>query len=340
MNLGKDHLGQAALSRVLRLRRRRPPRWLHVLAYHRVVPRPDDAFPFDRGVVDCDPDEFERHMALVARECSPIDLDLLLRFTRGEAELPPNPVLITFDDGYRDNIDCALPVLVRHHIPAVFFIASTYVTERRLFWWDRIAYLLHNAQVASAHLHYPTELVFNPQSGRVALNTALRLIKTRPGLDLDRFLDDLGRALGVPWDPDLERHLANQLIQTWDHVRALSAAGMEIGSHTRSHRVILTLEPDEIADELAGSRADIEREVGVSVRALSYPAGRPLRPVPPLEHAVEEAGYQLGFSTEARANFLGRPLDLFDMARLTIDIGVSARRLHTLLAAPELCVPW
>lgn len=340
MNLGKDRLGQAALSSVLRLRRHRPPRWLPVLAYHRVVPRPDDSFPFDRGVVDCDPAEFERHMALIARECSPIDLEMLLGFTRGEAQLPPNPVLVTFDDGYRDNLDCALPVLVRHHIPAVFFIASAYVTERRVFWWDRIAYLLHNAQAASAHLHYPTELVLTPRSGRVALNTALRLIKTRPGLDLDRFLDDLGRALGVPWDQELEHQLADQLIQTWDHVRALSAAGMEIGSHTRSHRVILTLEPDEIAGELAGSRADIEREVGAPVRALSYPAGRPLRPVPALAQAVEAAGYQLGFSTEARANFLAQPLDRFDLARLTIDIGVSAERLHTLLAAPELCVPW
>lgn len=332
-------LGCALASPLLRLRSKRRPRWLSVLAYHRVLPSPGDDYPFDPAVIDCGPDEFDRHMRMVARECSPVGLDLVLDFLRGEADLPPNPVLVTFDDGYRDNHDHALPVLVRHRIPATFFVSSAYISDRRLFWWDRIAYLLHHARVSRVQLDYPTRLMLATRSPP-ALHAALRLVKSYPGLNLERFLEQLTRAAHVPWHRDLERRLADELILTWDQVRALRDAGMNIGSHTRSHRVLFTLKPSELADELAGSRADLERELQTPVRALSYPVGRTLRPLPALRRAVERAGYQAGFSTEPRANLLPDPLDRFDLARLPIDRGVSTDRLRLRLAAPELSHVW
>ncbi|HEU5061374.1 MAG TPA: hypothetical protein VFU21_32840 [Kofleriaceae bacterium] len=72
--------GRLVAPGALALASRRPPRWLTILAYHRVMPPLPADYPFDREVVDCDPREFARQMELVARACTPIGLDEVLDF--------------------------------------------------------------------------------------------------------------------------------------------------------------------------------------------------------------------------------------------------------------------
>src|SRR5215472_8091626 len=85
---------------VLSLRRQRGlgSIWLTVLTYHRVAPA-EDAYVFDDGVLDATPESFERQVAFLKRWFRIIGLDELTAFRRG-APLPPNPLLLTFDDGY------------------------------------------------------------------------------------------------------------------------------------------------------------------------------------------------------------------------------------------------
>ena len=330
--------GRLLARPVLKMRAGRKPRWLTVLVYHRVLPRPGPEFALDTEVVDCDPRRFDRDMALIASTCTPIDLGLLVDFLDGRAELPPNPVLVTFDDGYIDNREHALPILLRHGIRAVFFVSSAYVTRRRAFWWDRIAYLVRHARADVARLGYPTDLVLRVGEDRdLVTSTALRIVKTRRGLDVDRFLDEMGHALGVPWDDALERRLADEHIMSWDDVRALHAAGMDIGSHTDTHRVLDTLEPAQLTAELVASRADIERAIGAGVSSIAYPVGRPIRSLPLIERAVRDACYEVGFSVERRANALARSaFDRFNVTRVPVVPSMSYDRLAALLAAPEL----
>jgi peptidoglycan/xylan/chitin deacetylase (PgdA/CDA1 family) len=318
------------------MRGRHAPRWLTVLLYHRVLPAARSDFALDGAVVDTTPADFDQHMRFVASACTPIRLADVEAFIRGEKALPDNPVLVTFDDGYLDNREHALPVLERHGIRAAFFVSSAYVAERRLFWWDRLAYLFRHARAAEARLDYPTELVLRPGEDGRARRTALRILKIHRGLDIDRFLGQLGRALEVPWSPALERRLADQHIMTWGDVRALHGAGMDIGSHTRTHRVLDTVEPSALAGELCDSREHIEREIGAPVTALAYPVGRPIRALPLLERAVREAGYRIGFSVETRANSLAGPLDPLNVSRVPVYRSTSPERVAALLAAPEL----
>jgi peptidoglycan/xylan/chitin deacetylase (PgdA/CDA1 family) len=335
--------GRLLAPRALARSGKRPPRWLSVLSYHRVVPTPPPDYPFDREVIDCDPREFARHMELVARLCTPVGLDEVLEHLERGRRLPPNPVLVTFDDGYRDNREHAQPILDRLGVPACFFVTTGNISQRKVFWWDRVAYLFHQSRVSTARLTYPIPLLLHVRGdGGRSRRTVLRLIKSQPGLDLERFLGHLARALRVDWDGEHERRAAEELLMTWDDVLALAAAGMEIGSHTRTHRVLYTVPPGELAAELAGSRDDIAVAIGRPPRAISYPVGHSLRRMPALLRAVREAGYRAGFTCEPRANPLaGRvPLDPCDLARLPVDIVTRREQLGSYLAAPELCPAW
>ena len=332
-----DWFGRLLARPALAVRGRRAPQWLTVLLYHRVMPRPDGDFALDKDVVDATPESFDRHMAFLAARTTPIDLAQLLAFRRGEAALPRNPVLVTFDDGYLDNRQHALPILRRHGVRALFFVASSYVGQRRLFWWDRLAYLFHHAQVASGRLSYPTDMVLRlGDDRRRSLRTALRIVKTHRGLDLERFLAGLAEAFEVVWDADLDRRLTDENIMTWDDVRALREGGMDIGSHTRTHRVLDTVDPRALPDELVESKAEIERAIGAKVASLSYPVGRAVRRLPLIENAVRDAGYEIGFSVESKPNRLAATFDPFNVTRVPVNGSWTHHRLAAVVAAPEL----
>lgn len=311
--------------------------WLTVLTYHRVA-EPGAAGDLDEGVVDVTPQQLDRQLRYLRRWLDVISLEDVLAWKRGSRGLPANPVLVTFDDGYRDNLDVALPILRRHGVRATFFVAVDYVRERRLYWWDRIALVVKRSPLDRLLIDYPDPLELSLHDARarsVAVRRAQRIVKDRRGLDLPRFMAELERAAGVSVDREEERRLAEQTVMTWDHVLALRDAGMDVQSHTRSHRVLQTLNDEDLARELRGSREELECVLGQPVVAVSYPVGKPLGHDPRIKRAVRDAGYELGFSNGTGSNRRER-FDPFDARRISLDVTLADEMFRTMLAFPWL----
>ncbi len=322
------------LEIVLRMRGFGRSPWLTILTYHRVEdPKRERAL--DTDVIDVTPEEFDAQLATVKRYFDVVRLEEVRAFFNGGAKLPPNPALITFDDGYRACHDVAMPILRRHGLPAVVFVATAYLTERKLYWWDRISWLVKRASTKVIHLDYPMPLTIDlAATGGRAL---LRIVKDHRGLDLELFLDGLARATGVPWDAELEHRLADEVVMTWDHARAMRAADIEIQSHTRTHRVLQTLSPAQLTDELEGSRREIERELGEEIRAIAYPGGRAIEQSPAICQAVKDAGYDLGFSNKTGANNLwGSSMDPLHLRRVSLEHDLDGSMFRGMLAIPYL----
>lgn len=322
---------------VLRARRRLPSPWLTILTYHRVAPT-QTGHLFDDGVVDASPQGFEAQLALVREYFTPLRLADVLGYLGGGA-LPANPLLITFDDGYKDNVTTALPILERHGVPATFFVTTDYITERRVFWWDRIAYVIKKSPAPVLNLTYPDVLRLPLDDARDrerATHALAQIVKRRYALDLDRFLDELSAAAQVPWSTELDRRLADELLMTWDDVRALKRAGMDIGSHTRTHRVLQTLPDDRLDFELRGSREILERELSAPIQTLSFPVGREIGRNPRIRAALEASGYTASFSNASGVQRLGRRLERFNLSRIAMDWCLSIEELTSFLAVPGL----
>lgn len=314
----------------------RPARSCAVLTYHHVHD-PGPTYPFDPDVADVTPAQFRRQMALVKRNFSVIGLDHLARGLDGGA-LPPNPCVITFDDGYRSNLTIALPILRELELTATFFIATSFATERRMYWWDRIAYLVNNATRPSLTLTYPVRQTLSMGDREAARLTLVKLVKNTRELELERFLLAVAEGLGVPWSRGLEETLANELIMTWDEIRQLVAAGMTVASHSHCHRVLESMPAAELAADLAASRADLARELGAPCTAIAYPVGRSIAKHPQVRAAVADAGYQLGFTNASGAIDLERraSLDRLGLARVAVDRDLSDAMFLTQLVIPRL----
>jgi len=311
---------------------------LPILTYHNLRDV-EPGYPFDPGVVDASPAEFDEQMAFVARWFVPVGIDEIRSAIRG-GPLPRNAIAITFDDGYRSNLELAVPILKRHGLRATFFFATGYLTERKVFWWDRIAYILHETQRERIALSYPYELGFDLRSaaGRShMLGRVLKLVKTEVGMDVERFMTELAARAAVRWDAALERRLADELLLTWDEVRAVRAAGMDVQSHTKSHRALGTLSIAELRRELIESRVELEHELGEKVHAVSYPCGIALNRDDPFFERVREAGYEIGLASHGGMNHLHEsrthPLRL---ARISLDYGTPMSYFRGTLALPVL----
>jgi peptidoglycan/xylan/chitin deacetylase (PgdA/CDA1 family) len=308
-----------------------------VAVYHRVADPATDQL--DPDLVDATPEDFDAQMSYLRRHFRPVSVEEVLRAYRERRPLSPDSVLVTFDDGYLDNYKVALPILQRHSIPALFFITTGYLTDRRLFWWERVSHHLRACQAPEMRLEYPAPEVLDlstPAAKAAAKRRLTRIIKDHHGLNVERFLDGVSKACGIDWNDEVSRGHGDRAMMTWDDVRAMRAAGMGIGSHTESHRVLQTLVPGDLTHELRSSRAVLEQQLGEKITTIAYPVGKSIAEFPAVRQALVDAGYELGFTMRPGLNRLGPAEDRFDLRRISVDRERPAAWTRLRFAIPSL----
>jgi peptidoglycan/xylan/chitin deacetylase (PgdA/CDA1 family) len=234
-----------------------------ILIYHRVHSKPDPYFP-----TEVDALLFDTQMAMLRRHCRPFPLaEGVTRLQEGS--LPPRAVAVTFDDGYRDNAEIALPILQRHGVPATFFVSTGFLDGGRM-WNDSIIEAIRGAHCESVDAR-GLGLDWLPlaalEQRRAAVAAVIKAVKHRhPGERLE-LVEQFTGALGAA--------LPDDLMMTRSQVRSLTDAGMEVGAHTVNHPILKALSDEEARTEIVDSREELERITGAPVRSFAYPNGKP-----------------------------------------------------------------
>lgn len=306
-----------------------------MLAYHRIGDATGQ--PFDDELFSATADGFREQLRHLKKHFSVLDAESFLAAMRNDQlRLDAPSALITFDDGYRDNCDVAMPILREMGLSAVFFVAAGYVDSPRLTWWDRVAYVVKSTTRATLTLTYPEARTFNLTDDGTHLTTQriLRLYKRTPGIDQQAFFNQLERNAEVAVDTVA---LGRDLFMTWDHVRALQRAGMEVGGHTYDHPVLSMLPVDQQRRELLQSKTRLEDEVSIPVRLMSYPVGGPTAFSDATKGCVREAGYAAAFSYYGGFNRPGR-VDPLNIRRMSVDRTDTLRILSSRASLANLCL--
>ncbi|BDG06021.1 polysaccharide deacetylase family protein [Anaeromyxobacter oryzae] len=212
-------------------------------------------------------------------------------------------VAITFDDGYADVHGVALPIIEKLGIPAAAFLSTGYVGTGRRLPHDRIFACLTELQDRGippdrAGLERGAQALLSACAERGPAATLDRLISRLRHADLVVVADALSARVGLG-DADLPPATR---IMDWDEVRALAAAGFEIGGHTVWHAVLPNLSLAGARREIAGCRDDIADRVGRPPRFFAYPNGFH---TPAVRRAVGELGFQAALTTEDCENVRG-----------------------------------
>ncbi len=245
-----------------------------ILMYHSVAR--DEEAGFIEPANRIAPRHFERQMAFLRARRRVVALSALVEdLVRGRTP-PAGTVCITFDDGYRDNLTVAAPILEKYRLPATLFLATGYIERAENQWSDT----LH--AVADRSLH-------------------ARLLEASHDERM-RLLDQFPAARKAP-----------RLMLDWDEVRRLLRRypRFEIGGHTRDH-LDLTRHPGEARAQIEGCVEDLRRDLGVEARHFSYPYGRWCAET---RRAVIAAGWRSAVATGA-ARRIGAASDRYAMPRV------------------------
>jgi peptidoglycan/xylan/chitin deacetylase (PgdA/CDA1 family) len=261
---------------------------LLIMTYHRVLEQPDPLLP-----TEPDAQRFAAQMELLATRCSVLPLPEAARRLR-EGTLPPAAVCITFDDGYRNNLDVAAPVLQRYGLPATVFVMQNAV-ETGIMWNDLVIEAVRQASSEYVDL------------SMVGLgNVALPPLRERTPFVLKVLEAFKYQSLQQRWENacELYRRVAGgveppRLMLTESELCRLAESGIDIGGHTVNHPILATLSEDEARREIVDGAQWLARVTGRRPVSFAYPNGRPGRDFGTVHmRLAREAGFEVAVSTE------------------------------------------
>lgn len=261
---------------------------LTVLFFHRVLPAHDPLLPDEPT-----PPLFEAMLRWLQSQYTLLPLPEALALL-AQRRLPPAAAAVTFDDGYRDNLEVAAPLLQRHGVPATFFITTDFL-DGGLMWNDRVIEGVRSATAPALVLPaLGVERLPLGDAGqrRAAVVQLLDRLKYLPYGERRQAVDAVVQACRPAEVP--------ALMMDRTQVRRLHALGFDIGAHTCSHPILTQLPDDEAEREIRAGREVLQATLDTEVPLFAYPNGREGLDFDERHVAMaRRAGYHAAFTTEA-----------------------------------------
>jgi peptidoglycan/xylan/chitin deacetylase (PgdA/CDA1 family) len=311
--------------------RARAPAGAMILMYHGIVDSDDARWIDPRFSVSIS--TFEAQMKFLRRHRHVISMTELVDTIDRKKTVRPGTVVITFDDGYKNTLDTAAPILKRCDLPAIVYLATGYVSREKGQFIDvlfsafrgRTRYAL---DLPDQGIDASSNLRDSEVARRIYLDIAHRLMVSS--------FEDRERLLGevVEQLEPLDRARAPRLTLTWEEVHHLQRIHprFEIGVHTRNHVDLTSSSPEAVSNEISGSVEDLRRELGTTPLHFSFPFGRSNDRA---RTAAMEAKLRSAAVTEP-ASLASSGADVFGLSRLSAPDTMSLFPFYTSGAYPDL----
>lgn len=298
-------LHYGGFHRLLRLRTRRT---LTIVLYHGVGSTGGVGIYNYRGKI-VSPETFARHLAYYAAHYTVLPLDeAVSRLMRGEP-MPPYPLAITFDDGYRNNYTHAFPLLKSRNMPATVFLTTDFVDRNEPLWVDRLEYAIGTGSCEPDRVH------------KLARDAHEReRLKRLPHDKRLRALAAIETACGTRLT-DLTGERAVYAPLTWEEVREMAAHGIMFGAHTESHPILSTMPREDARAEVEGSLAVLRAHCGAVSTVFAYPNGQTGDVSDETRELVRAAGFSAALTTVPGRNT--PTTDPWSLHRVTLDASGS-----------------
>ncbi len=319
------------LSSTAQLFRRWFERKALILMYHRVAEVSTD--PWSLCVT---PQHFAEHLEILKKHFRPIQLQQLTKALR-KGKVPRRSVVVTFDDGYADNLHNARPILECHNVPATVFLSTGYLGQGREFWWDELDRLLlqtgtlpetlrlsingsYHQWSLGASAHYDEDAFWRyrfwrameepPDTRHLIYRSLWQLLQPLPESERRKVLNEL-----LTWaNAEPAGRPAYRILTQQEVVDLVRGGLVEAGAHTVTHAALSKLPPDLQRDEIQQSKTILEKILGRPVTSFAYPYGDYTAETVPI---VREAGFACACST--LTGVVGGDADRFQLPRVQVE---------------------
>jgi len=317
------------LEKLLSLRQQKH---LTVLAYHSIRDIPDE-YPFNPEIISAEPHEFRQQLAFIKKHFNVVSFAQLEQMIAEKGTIKPNTLIITFDDGYVDNHSHMLPILKEFDLPAIVYLATDFIDDKKLFWFDEVAFLFK--KMPNQRVSFDDDgLILDVKTPdreleRRAFGQYLQQVSDIKRLQLIQRLREITDCQPTETEHQMVRPM------TWDEIRELAQYKIEIGSHTKNHGFLDCMTAEEIKIQLQESKQRIEQELQQEVRYFSYPNGN-------FHHDVVKAVDQIYAYSVSYDHAIAPVQQVIDspqlIPRVHVETDVDINLFKAMLILPEIFV--
>lgn len=286
-----------------------------ILRYHAIVD-PEKNF-YASPSICIRPDVFSEQIKYISSHYNVISLDTVADCIETNTPFPDNAVVITFDDGYKDNF-YASKILKKYNVTGTFYIASDCIGANSVFWLFEIIYLLKNTSKKSIFVKLDKDEKVLPlataDQRQASIRDVVVLIKSNNRL----FREEIRKQIQDQTKDVTDFMDKSRLVMlTWDQVNEMHQDGMTIGGHTMTHLNLPNADPDDAFDEIYECKKLIENKINTTVDHFSYPNGGNYDYYnSKIVQMVKKAGYRT--ATTSINGVSDRQTDLFELERIRI----------------------
>jgi peptidoglycan/xylan/chitin deacetylase (PgdA/CDA1 family) len=218
------------------------------------------------------PTAFEAQIQSMASTACFITLQQYLDHRREGRPLSKKSIIITFDDGYKDNLTIASPILQKYGVPATFFISTGYIGTDEMKWEDQLSCMIRRTEAAAISVSLPSgNASFDISNDKEKFKVIEALVGALSHLSQAERLTILDELRGQ-FKLSCADHAG--VMMTWDDVqRIANTPGYSVGSHTVTHPHLTRIPLSEALIEVTSSKEQLESEIKQPITSLSYPYG-------------------------------------------------------------------
>ena len=297
---------------------------LYVFNYHRIGNSGNTLF--DPNVFSATEEQLSNQLKIIQSRFRIIGLEELFELQSFPSRFQEPVAMITFDDGYIDNYTKSFPILKSLNTTAVFFISTSFIGNSSIPWWEEIAWILRNTK--QKFINFPelkTPLVIDQTNIELTIKRVLRFFKDNSAITLNDKMSILREECA---HKDL-RNSNYSLFMSWEQVKEMHENGMDIGSHTCSHKILSHLSREEQLHEIFESKKLIEAAISHEIKSLAYPVGGLDTFDSDTVNLVKQSGYQAAFSFPKGGGVTQNlPNQMFRIPRMSLDAEYGLRDIQ------------
>ncbi len=239
--------------------------------------------------------EFEKHLEYLSRHNTVLSLEDMVNAIAGGEKLPPNPTVITIDDGYSDVYDIAFPILRKYRMPATLYAITDFLEGKIWLWTDIMRYVLLETSHRKITIELKEKLSENLNGRLQRLGVADRInsfLKQLTDDEKEIRIQEIAKSLEVEIPTIPTKDFAPI---TWRQAREMDKNAVGIEAHTVSHPILPNVPKARLGAELQDGKETLEKKLGREIKHFCYPNGALNEGV---VKAVETAGYETAVTTE------------------------------------------
>ena len=270
----------SGLLRIIR-RMRRPDGEFRILMYHHITENGEGGLPVSI---------FEKQISWVRKNYPLMSLKELLLCQKEGREIPKRTLAVTFDDGYRDFLTGAYPILKEKGVPVTLFTVVECLNHKPLwtesvkYWFEKTLARKLDITLNGEKYSFPLENTEEKTTASARLKEHLKHVKDEERqtrlLEIQKKLLGNGEAANMP-SPMLN----------WEEILELARDGVEIGAHTLNHPILSRVSLSEARRQIVASKESLEQRLKKTVHLFSYPNGKAEDFTEEIKEIVQESGF-------------------------------------------------